>query len=64
MQGFDVRSLCICLVLILTLTSEGAWGEEGYLLPLVTLEQIQTAALQSDYGYSNLDYLCNKIGHA
>ena len=37
-------------------------GEEKAGLPIAMLEQIQTAALRSDYGYSRLDYLCNKIG--
>jgi len=31
-------------------------------MPLATLDQIQSAALESDYGYRQLDYLCNKIG--
>jgi hypothetical protein len=31
-------------------------------LPLETLNQIQTEALKSDYGYTQLDYLSNKIG--
>jgi carboxypeptidase Q len=31
-------------------------------LPLEMLEQIQTEALRSDYGYTQLDYLSNKIG--
>ena len=48
-------------ILITTLTV-GALGAEPEALPIATLEQIQTAALQSDYGYTRLDYLCNKIG--
>jgi hypothetical protein len=58
----NVRNICIGLVLILTFVSERARGAENDSLALATLEQIQTAALQSDYGYSQVDYLCNKIG--
>jgi hypothetical protein len=58
----ELRRLCTCAVLIFTLTSERGSTGESDVLPVSTLEQIQTAALQSDFGYSNLDYVCNKIG--
>jgi len=55
-------SLSIILALIFALISVPSLGAEPEGLPITTLEQIQTAALQSDYGYTRLDYLCNKIG--
>jgi hypothetical protein len=48
--------------LILALTPVRAWAEEPETLPIATLDQILAATLQSDYGYTRLDYLCNKIG--
>src|SRR6266853_6172238 len=58
----NVSILSLVLILILALTPIPALGEEPDGLPIATLEQIQAAALQSDYGYTRLDYLCNKIG--
>ena len=50
------------MFLVFALASQGASGAENDALPITTLEQIERAALQSDYGYTNLDYLCNRIG--
>ena len=52
---------CAFLVFLLTLTVRSS-GAEPDVLPIATLENIQAAALRSDYGYTRLDYLCNKIG--
>jgi carboxypeptidase Q len=57
-----VLTLSIVLVLIVALRPLRALGGEPEALPIATLEQILGATLQSDYGYTRLDYLCNKIG--
>lgn len=54
-----VRSFCIWF---LALAPWCLLRAQADLLPLETLDQIQTAALKSDYGYLRLDFLCNKIG--
>jgi len=57
-----VAVLSAFFVLIVALMPVRALGAEHEALPIATLEQIQAAALQSNYGYTRLDYLCNKIG--
>jgi hypothetical protein len=52
------RSHQAIVVLIL---SSMMWAQES-VLPIAVLNQIQDAALQSNYGYGRLDYLSNKIG--
>jgi carboxypeptidase Q len=54
--------LVVIVTGVVVLNAGRVSGEEKAGLPIATLEQIQTVALQSDYGYSRLDYLCNKIG--
>jgi carboxypeptidase Q len=58
----SAQALFVFFILIIALMPTRVSGADLEPLPIATLEQIQAAALQSDYGYSRLDYLCNKIG--
>ena len=55
-------ALSALFALVVALTPVRPLAEEPEALPVATLEQILQATLQSDYGYTRLDYLCNKIG--
>lgn len=60
MQHPTINSLSALTFTLLILTLTSSAQKEA--LPLETLDQIQTTALQSDYGYTQLEYLSNKIG--
>jgi carboxypeptidase Q len=63
--GFSIQPrflLIDLLFLVAVLTSGAPLRAQINALPLDTLEHIRAASLESDYGYTQLDYLCNKIG--